>query len=133
MKIVIDATNGILGRIASYAAKQALLGKEVAVVNCAHALVSGRREMILDEYKKSMYRGGHSLKGPFWVKRNPERIMKRTIRGMLSYKQGRGSEAFKRIKCYNETPKEFENEKMLSFKKELKTKALPISELVKLV
>lgn len=133
MKVVIDASLGILGRIASYAAKQALLGKEVFVVNCSQALISGRKPMILEEYKKAMYRGGFALNGPFFVKRNPERLMKRTIRGMLPYKQGRGISAFKKIKCYNTVPASLANEKTISFRKQIKVAALPMSELAKLV
>jgi ribosomal protein L13 len=43
----------------------------------------------------------------------PERIVKRTIRGMLSYKQKRGSDALKRIICYNQTPEEFKEVKKI--------------------
>ena len=39
--IVIDATDLLLGRFAGYAAKQALLGKEIRVINCEKAVVSG--------------------------------------------------------------------------------------------
>jgi len=133
MKVVIDASAGVLGRIASYAAKQSLLGKDVFVVNCSKALISGKKAMILEEYKKAMYRGGFALKGPFFIKRSPERLMKRTIRGMLSYKQGRGNQAFKKIRCYNEIPSSLADEKTISFKKQIKVAALPMSELVKLV
>ena len=131
MKVVIDASNGVLGRVASYVAKQALLGKEVAVVNCSKTLITGDNRMIINEYKTMVYRGGHSLNGPFHVKRNPERIMKRTIRGMLSYKQGRGATAFKRIMCYNDVPADLANEKMIKFEKTHKGKGMALKELVK--
>ena len=42
-------------------------------------------------------------------------IVKRTIRGMLSYKKPRGKEAFARIKCYAGVPNEFKNEKLVTF------------------
>ena len=32
MKKIIDGTNAVLGRLASYAAKQALLGEEIVIV-----------------------------------------------------------------------------------------------------
>ena len=131
MKVVIDATNGVLGRVASYAAKQSLLGKDVIVVNCANLLITGGARMIIEEYKTLVYRGGHSLNGPFHVKRNPERIMKRTIRGMLSYKQGRGHAAFKKIMCYNQIPAEFAQEKMIKFEKINKGKTMQLKDLVK--
>lgn len=131
MKIVIDGSNTILGRLCSYAAKQALLGKDVAIVNCKHVILSGDKRMVIKEYQTLMYRGGHSLKGPFHIKRNPERIVKRTIRGMLDYKYGRGETAFSKIKCYNDVPAEFAKEKMISIKKVMKRKTLAMSELVK--
>ena len=37
--LVIDGEDGVLGRIASFAAKQALLGKEIKIVNCNKLLV----------------------------------------------------------------------------------------------
>ena len=88
-EIVIDAKEGVLGRIASYAAKQALLGKSVIIVNCNQILVTGKRSMIILEYNKARRRGSASLKGPFFPK-YPERLMKRTVRGMLNYQQQRG-------------------------------------------
>ena len=130
MKIVIDASNGILGRVASYAAKQSLLGKEVIVVNCSNIAISGANRMIIGEYKTLVERGGHSLNGPFHIKRNPERIMKRTIRGMLSYKQGRGYAAFKKIMCYNDVPAEHANETMVKFEA-YKGRSMKLKELVK--
>ncbi|MBI3334242.1 50S ribosomal protein L13 [Candidatus Pacearchaeota archaeon] len=112
--IIIDASNTVLGRLASYVAKQALLGKEVIVVNCEQAVVTGGRRMIIKEYQTLVYRGGHSLKGPFHNKSHAEQFVKRTIRGMLSYKQGRGAAAFGRIKCYTSVPKAYSAEKKIS-------------------
>ena len=33
-KLIIDANNAVMGRLASYVAKQAMLGKEIVIVNC---------------------------------------------------------------------------------------------------
>ena len=110
--LILDGTNAILGRLASYAAKQALLGKEVAVVNCEKLVISGNRKIILENYREVRAKGGSSQKGPYFPTQ-PARIMKRTIRGMLSYKEGRGAAALKKIKCYEGLPKEF-----AEFKKE---------------
>jgi large subunit ribosomal protein L13 len=40
----------------------------------------------------------------------PDRIVKRTIRGMLPYKQGKGRAAFSRLKVYLGVPEAFEAE-----------------------
>lgn len=130
-KIVIDASDCVLGRLASYAVKQSLLGKSVDIVNCGEAVFKGDKRMIIDEYKKAVLRGGHSLKGPFYIKRNPERILKRTIRGMLDYKYGRGDSALKRIMCYNGVPKELESAKKISLKTPSLRKTYKLKDLAK--
>jgi len=103
---VIDGENAVLGRLASYAAKQALLGNKIVVVNCDKVIISGRRARTISDYKVTRARGGHSQKGPIFPTM-PARIVKRTIRGMLSHKEGRGANAFKKIRCYENIPKEF--------------------------
>lgn len=131
-KIIIDATNAILGRLASYAAKQSLLGKEVIIINCDEAVITGSRKNIINHYIEYRTRGGTSLKGPFFPK-NPERIVKRTIRGMLSYKQGRGRAAFKRILCYSDAPKEYADAKKIKAGKEKNTNATKLHEVSKIL
>ncbi len=128
--MVIDAENATLGRLASYAAKQALLGKTIAIVNCEHALVTGKPRSVILEYQEARQRGGASLKGPFFPK-SPERIVKRTIRGMLSYKQGRGEAAFKRIRCYNDTPAEFAEAQKIKAGKEKTVRHITLADLSK--
>ena len=127
-ELVIDASNGVLGRIATYAAKQALLGKNVIVVNCDNAIVTGRRRMIIDEYNHARRRGGTSLNGPHFPK-HTERIMKRTIRGMLNYNQQRGLDALKRVLCYPNVPKEYESAKKTSLVKEVSSKTVNLADL----
>lgn len=131
-KIIIDSAGASLGRIASYAAKQALLGNNVIVLNCQDALISGRRGNILGEYKIARARGGAALRGPNFPK-SPERIMKRTIRGMLRYKTGRGRDAFKRILCYNNTPQEYSDAEKMSFPKTFKINTMTLKELSKII
>jgi large subunit ribosomal protein L13 len=126
-QIVIDATDGVLGRVASFAAKQAMFGKKIFVVNCGNVLITGRKQNIIHSYEIARAKGGSSQKGPHFPK-TPERIMKRTIRGMLSYKKGRGLDAFKNIRCYNNTPPELESHDKISLKKEVKVRAIKLSE-----
>ncbi len=127
-EIIIDAAEGALGRVASFAAKQALLGKKVVIVNCGEVLVLGNLQNNLDKYKQARARGSSSRKGPHFPK-SPERIMKRTVRGMLSYSQTRGRNAFKSIMCYNGVPDEYEKNEKVSFARKLKVKAVKLSVL----
>ena len=130
-QIIIDATNATLGRLCSYVAKQALLGKSVIVVNAERAVVTGRKKATIASYHKRKQRGGSSQKGPFFPK-VPERIVKRAIRGMLpDYRRGRGREAFKRIKCYKGVPEKYEKEKMIKAGKEKHTTYMNIEQISK--
>lgn len=112
-KLVVDGTNAILGRLASHVAKQALLGKDISVVNCEKVVISGNRRIALEGYKEIRAKGGSSQKGPLFPTK-PAAIVKRTIRGMLSHKEGRGAAAFKRVRCYEGLPKEFAESKIES-------------------
>lgn len=111
---VIDATGLILGRMSAKVAKLALLGEEIAVVNCEKAVISGKPELIFREYKKKLDRRSGTRAGPFIPKR-ADRFVKRTIRGMLPKKhwseESRGRKAFSRIKCYIGVPTELKTEK----------------------
>jgi len=102
--IIIDASDLILGRFATVAAKHALLGEQVRVVNCAKAVVSGNKVHIFSEAKRKRDMGTH-VRGPF-KNRMPDRLVRRTIRGMLPTQATRGREAFKRVMCYIDTPDE---------------------------
>jgi len=128
IKIIIDATEGALGRIVAFAVKQSLLGKEVAIVNCNDAVITGRPRLTITSYAQKRARGGSALKGPHFPK-SPERIMKRTVRGMLSYKQGRGNLALKRIMCYNEVPEELKEAEKIPMKKTFHSKTIKLSRL----
>lgn len=131
-QIVIDAANSVVGRIASYAAKQALLGNTVAIVNCNDALITGRRNLIIERYTRMRQRG----KGQRWapiVPKVPEKLMKRTIRGMLEYTQRRGEAALDRIRCYNAVPQEFAAAKKISVAKTIITRTIKLSELAKII
>jgi len=132
MKIVTDGSGVSLGRLASYAAKKALLGNDVIVLNCNHVMIVGNKATILEKYKKAFFKTTGSLKAPKYVKRNPERIVKRTVRGMLEHKKGSGSKAFDRVMCYNEVPEEFKSEKPTSIEKTTKV-GMTVKELASLI
>lgn len=87
-------------------------GKKVDIVNADKVIIVGNRASIIQRYLWKKDLGGSNLNGPF-VHANPEKILKRAIRGMLDYTKGRGRNAFRKIKCYNGIPKEFEGKKMI--------------------
>jgi large subunit ribosomal protein L13 len=117
---IIDGKNAVLGRLASYAAKESLKGEELAIVNCEQIFITGNKKNIFENYESKRKRVGSTQKGPK-VSRTNEKIVKMTIRGMLpnARRMGRGRDAFKRIKCYTGIPKEFEGKKMESMEQNI--------------
>jgi large subunit ribosomal protein L13 len=105
---IIDGEGLILGRLASEVAKKLLKekDKQVAIVNAERVVISGSKETIFKEYKTRKDRGSKE-QGPFFPKM-PDRIVKRTIRGMLPYKRARGREALARLHVYLGIPEEYE-------------------------
>lgn len=104
MATVYDATGCVLGRLASAAAQTILDGEELRIVNCEKAIVTGDRDDVLERYHDKYHRGTQR-KGPFFP-RVPDRLVKRTVRGMVPYDKPRGSEAFDRLRCYIGVPDE---------------------------
>lgn len=110
---VIDASQLLLGRFATRVAKMALLGEKVVIINCEKAYISGDKVGISKRYKRRQDRGV-PLKGPY-IGRSPDRLVRRTIRGMLPHRQARGREAFGRIMTYLGVPEEFKDKNTLTF------------------
>ena len=130
-EIIVDATNAVLGRLVSFAAKQALQGHNVVIVNSEKAIITGSQKDILERYKKKIARGIGSLKGPYFPKM-PEDIVKRTVRGMLKYKKGRGGEAFKKVLCFKGVPAKYTAAKKITFEPR-EIRHVTLEELSKLV
>jgi ribosomal protein uL13 len=117
-KIYIDAKDAVMGRVASFAAKNALQGNEVVIVNSEKAVISGTPEKTIYDFK--FMRALNSInpgKGPL-ISRVPEKIMKRAVRGMVpDYRRARGKVAIKKVKCYTGIPVEFAKEKFIEMGK----------------
>jgi large subunit ribosomal protein L13 len=125
---IIDGKGAVLGRLASYSAKQALKGEEIVILNCDKIIISGNKRDIKEDFKEKRRKGGSSQKGPKYSILN-EKIVKRCIRGMLpNFREGRGRVAYKKIKCYTNVPKQFENLDKIKIKKEV-NKFIEIKEL----
>jgi large subunit ribosomal protein L13 len=129
--MIIDGKNAVLGRLASYAAKEALKGEEIKIVNCEDVIITGNRKFIEKDFLQERSRVGTRQIGPK-ISRMSEKIVKRAIRGMLpDHRVGRGREAFKRIMCYTGTPTEFKDSKKISFNNEDKLKYIRVKDISK--
>lgn len=110
--VVINGENLILGRLASHVAKLLLSGEEVTIVNAEHTIISGsKKSIIADYYQKRNV--GTPRKGPFYP-RMPDKIVKRTVRGMIPYKKSSGKDAYKRLKVYIGVPKGTKTEDLVT-------------------
>ncbi|MFD1645370.1 50S ribosomal protein L13 [Haloarchaeobius litoreus] len=99
--VIVDASDCILGRVASLVAERALDGETIAVVNAEEAIITGSEDDIMSTYRKRVEVGSDS--GPYYPKR-PDRIFKRSIRGMMPYKTTAGREAFEGVRVYLGNP-----------------------------
>ncbi|WEU39703.1 MAG: 50S ribosomal protein L13 [Candidatus Odinarchaeum yellowstonii] len=133
---IIDATNAILGRLSSIVAKRLLEGDKIMIINAEKAVISGKKHQVIAQYKaKTNIRTATApWKGPFHYKR-PDRILKRTVRGMLPFKTTRGREAYRRLKVYIGVPEGVKLETIETIKDvsagKLKNKYITIKELSK--
>lgn len=114
-RTVIDGDGLILGRMSSIVAKRLLKGETIDIVNAEKMVVSGKKKMVINKEKEFLNVGGHE-KGPVHF-RQPHRIVKRTIRGMLPHRKAHGREAFKRLKVHIGIPDEFEGAELEKMEK----------------
>lgn len=110
MPAVLDASGQVMGRFSSAIAKRLLNGEEIVVVNAEKALITGSNPWLIEEFHHRRYVGSQR-KGPFYPRR-PDRILHRTIRGMLPYQQPRGRAALKRLRVYVDVPETFKDAPM---------------------
>jgi large subunit ribosomal protein L13 len=105
-----DATDLVLGRLSSSVVPLILGGKNVVIVNSEKAIVSGTPRTTIKKYLN--LRAKHTMtnpkRGPFFP-RNPDRIIRRTVRGMLPYKTPTAKDAFRRLSAFIGVPEELEN------------------------
>ncbi len=107
---IVDASNLILGRMASYVAKKALDGKSMVVINAERAVISGTKERVVARAKLKLKTRtlGNLEKSPTHP-RKPDGYVRRVIRGMLPWKKTGGKNAFHRVKVYVGTPSEYQD------------------------
>jgi len=112
--ILIDASNLILGRMASHVAKKALEGNYVVVVNAEKAVIAGRRKRILERVKTRLRTRtlGSLEKGPTHPRRS-DTLVRRVVRGMLPWKKPHGKDAYRRVKVYIGLPEDLVGKAMM--------------------
>jgi large subunit ribosomal protein L13 len=111
---VINADGLIVGRMASKVAKKLLNGEKVIIVNAGKAVISGKKKSKVAEAKEFLEVGA-PRQGPFHYRR-PDKILRKTVRGMLPFKQPKGKTAFKKLKVFISVPEDLKDQQMVTIK-----------------
>lgn len=104
---VVDVAGLVLGRASSLIAQRLLAGEEIVVVNAEKCVVTGPRSHVIEHYTAARARGS-VRSGPHFP-RYPDRIFRRTVRGMLPHLKTRGKEAYDRLEVFMGVPAEYQN------------------------
>ncbi len=106
---IVDASNLILGRMATYVAKRALEGQRMIIVNAERAVISGTKARVVARAKTKLKTRtlGSQDKAPTHPRR-PDNYVRRVVRGMLPWKKSRGKDAFKRVRVFIGTPADYQ-------------------------
>jgi large subunit ribosomal protein L13 len=130
---LVNADGLILGRMASKVAKRLLNGEKIIIVNAEKAVLSGKKKSKAAEAKEFLEVGA-PRKGPFHYRR-PDRILRKTVRGMLPFKQPKGKNAYKKLKVFIGVPEDLQGQQMITLKEaqaaKLKGPYFTLAELAK--
>lgn len=123
----VDATNLIVGRMASLVAERLLKGESVVVINTEKAVFTGNPVILqkLWQTRLDLRPRGNPEKAPRFS-RMPDRIVREIIEGMVPFKTQRGVEAMRRLKTFIGKPAQVEGKtfKGLDEAKNAKTKGV---------
>lgn len=111
----VDATNAIVGRLASVVAEKLLMGEHVTVINTEKAVFTGNPRILtkLWQTRLDLRPRGNPEKGPRFS-RMPDRIVRKVIEGMVPFKRARGVEAMNRLDIFIGKPAKVEGKKFHS-------------------
>jgi large subunit ribosomal protein L13 len=107
--MIIDGKNAIMGRLSSTTAKKLLAGESVVIVNAEKVIITGDPHTIVEKYLERRRRGSPQH-GPFFPKQ-PDKIVQRSIRGMMPYKTAKGRTAMKKLRICIGIPEAYADEK----------------------
>jgi len=127
--MIVDADGAVLGRLAAKVSKELLKNENIVVINSEKIIVSGNPDAIFKSFHQRRDRGD-PIKGPFYP-RYPDRIFRRTVRGMLPYKKERGRNALRKLKVYMGNPENLKGEKIGKTSDDLRCKFVTLENICK--
>jgi large subunit ribosomal protein L13 len=125
--VYIDATGHIAGRLCSEVASEILRGKRIVVLNAEKAVLSGKRDTIIAEWKQKLELGSkvNPIYGPLHHRR-PDNIIWRMVRGMVPKTKAKGSLGLKRLRVYIGVPQKYSGVTLAKFDDAMATRPLPM-------
>ena len=105
--IIIDGKDMILGKVASYTAKQLLKKENVVLLNAGELIITGNKKDIVNKYlkRRTIKPKQNPSHRPQWP-RVPNLLVRKVVRGMLPYRSQRGRDAYRRLRVYIGAPEE---------------------------
>lgn len=127
--MIVDAEGAILGRLATKIAKELLKGENITIINVEKIIITGNPDAIEERFFEKRNKGDPK-KGPFYP-RQPDRLLKRVVRGMLPYKKEKGKKAFRRLKVFIGNSNNLKGEKISKTLEDVKCKYMTLKDLCK--
>jgi len=127
--MIVDAEGTILGRLAAKVAKELLKGENITIINVEKIIITGNPDAIIERFFEKRNKGDPK-KGPFYP-RQPDRLLKRVVRGMLPYKKEKGKKAFRRLKVLIGNSNNLKGEKISKTLEDVKCKYMTLKDLCK--
>jgi large subunit ribosomal protein L13 len=125
--LYIDATGHIAGRLCSRVASEILRGKRIVVLNAEKAVLSGKRDTIIAEWKQRLELGSkvNPIYGPLHPRR-PDNIIWRMVRGMVPKTKPKGTLGLKRLRVYIGVPEKYSKVTLAKYDNAMATRPLPM-------
>jgi len=124
-EVVVDATDQMMGRLASKVAKLLLQGHRVVVVNSEKALLSEKKRTTIEEIvafrqTKGRVHYKHTPRHP----KTPSGFLTKVIRGMLGRRKSSSLAMFKNLRVYEGVPRSYTRAPKISFEEAKPRKSL---------
>jgi large subunit ribosomal protein L13 len=125
--VYVDASGQIAGRMCSIVASQILSGKRIVVLNAEKALLSGKRDSLVEQWKQRLELGSkvNPIYGPLHPRR-PDTILRRMVRGMVPKTKTSGKEALGRLRIFIGVPEKYSGVAMTKFDDAVAPRPLPV-------
>ncbi|MEK6820863.1 MAG: 50S ribosomal protein L13 [archaeon] len=131
--IVIDATNLVVGRMASLVAEQLLKGAAITIVNTEKAVFTGNTKPLVQRWQTrlDLRAKGTPEHAPRFHK-TPDRIVREIVEGMVPSRVERGQNAMRRLKTLIGVPLNVKKETLQTLEKAKNTKTKGITSVLEL-